>query len=111
MARSAAQGRSSSRRSKQLKNITAESSTANLKQTLGGYNYKNLARKIRANPLLLNVGIGVGTFYLVKYAIRYYKNHPEIMEFIKENLDTVETKFKEYRTSFSGEEDMTEARH
>lgn len=110
MARSVAQTRSP-RKGKQLKNIASESSVSQIKQNLGGYNYRNLARKISKNPLLMNVGIGVGAFYLVRYAIRYYKNHPEILDFIKDNLDTVESKFREYRSSLSGEDEMTQARH
>jgi hypothetical protein len=98
------------RRTRQAKDLISESSISDLKQTLGGYNYKNLARKLRANPLLLNIGIGVGAYYLVKFAIRYYKDHPAIAEFISDNMDTIEEKFRDFRGT-SEESTLADARH
>jgi hypothetical protein len=70
-------------------------------KTSSSVNTKKLAR---------NVGIGVGAFFLVRYAIRYYKAHPEISEFIQENIETAEEKLKEYKAALTNEESST-ARH
>ena len=110
MARKAAQGR----RQKSIKSLLPDTSVGELKQEIGGYNYKNLARKLRATPFLINAGVGVGAFFLVRYAIRYFKSHPEIMEFLRDNLDTVEGKIREYRGGVSrdmSEDEITDARH
>lgn len=74
-----------------------------------GINYKNVLRKMKANPLSMYIAGGVGAFFLGRFAIRYYRSHPEISTFLKENFDTVEGKLREYKDSImSGE---SEARH
>lgn len=74
-----------------------------------GINYKNVLRKIKANPLSMYIAGGVGAFFLGRFAIRYYRSHPEISTFLKENFDTVEGKLREYKDSIMSEE--SEARH
>lgn len=74
-----------------------------------GMNYKNILRKIKASPFSLYLAGGAGAFFLGRFAIRYYRSHPEIQSFIKENFDTVEEKIREYRNSGMSEE--AEARH
>lgn len=74
-----------------------------------GMNYKNFLRKIKASPLSIYLAGGVGAFFLGRFAIRYYRSHPEIQSFLKENFDTVEGKLREYKNSMMSEE--TEARH
>jgi hypothetical protein len=101
---------SGNRRTRQAKGILSETSVAGIKQNLGGYNFKNLGRRLRGNSLLLNVGIGVGTFFAVRSAIRYVKANPAIVDFFRENLDTVEAKFREYRGG-SSEDTIADARH
>lgn len=98
---------------RQTKSLLDSTRINEVKQNLAGYNYKNLLRSVRSNPMVLNTGIGIGAFFLARFAIRYYKGHPAIGDFIKENLDTVEGKFKEYKTSVSSrdEEQSSEARH
>lgn len=96
------------RRTKRAGKILSDTSVGEIKQELGGFNYKNLSRKLRANPLILNAGIGVGAYFLVRYAIRFYKSHPEIADFVRENLDTVESRFREFRGT---ESTMADARH
>lgn len=110
MARTGSQGKRGARRQKT--GLLERANLSGVKENITGYDYRGLANKLRGNTLLFNTGVGVGAFFLVKYAIRYYKGHPQIADFIKENLDTVETKFREYRTSASGEEsNSSEARH
>lgn len=74
-----------------------------------GMNYKNVLRKIKASPLSMYLAGGIGAFFLGRYAIRYYRGHPEIQSFIKENFDTVEGKLREYRDGMMS--DQNEAKH
>ncbi len=74
-----------------------------------GMNTKNFLRKIKANTFTLYLAGGVGSFFLGRFAIRYYRGHPEIQSFLKENFDTVEEKLREYRNNIMSEK--TEARH
>lgn len=106
MARKAVTG---NRRTRQAKTILSGSSVGEIKRSLGGYNFKNLGRRLRGNGLLMNAGIGVGAYFAVRYAIRFYKSHPEIADFFRENLDLVEQKFSEYRGSV--EDTIADARH
>lgn len=100
----------SNRRSRQAKTILSGTSVSDIRKKLGGYNLKNLGGKLRGNGLLMNAGIGVGAFFAVRYAIRFYKAHPEIADFFKENLDLVEQKFSEYRGG-SVDDTIADARH
>jgi hypothetical protein len=113
MARKASASNQRPRVRRQTKSILDSSHINEVKDNITGYNYKNLLRSVRSNPMILNAGIGLGAFFLAKFAIRYYKGHPAIGEFIKDNLDTVEGKFKEYQSSVSvrDEEKSSEARH
>lgn len=75
-----------------------------------GLNYENALRKVSANPWAMYVAGGIGAFYLARFAYRYYKTHPEFSEFIKENIDTVESSLREYRGGSENSE-VSEARH
>lgn len=72
---------------------------------------RNLRQLIQANPKLLYLAGGIGAFFLIRFAVRYYRAHPEVLEFIKENIDTVEEKIGELKGSFAAESDLEEARH
>lgn len=74
-----------------------------------GMSYQSILRKIKASPLSVYVAGGVGAFFLGRFAIRYYKSHPEISTFLKENFDTVEEKLREYKNNMMSDE--AEARH
>lgn len=97
------------RRTRQARSILSDTSVGEIKRNLGGYNLKNLGRKLRGNGLLMNAGIGVGAYFAVRYAIRFYKSHPEIADFFRDNLDLVEQKFSEYRSGSS--DTIADARH
>src|SRR4051812_18393345 len=101
---------SGNRRTRQVKNILPDTSASEIKQKLGGLNLRSFGRRLRGNKLLFNAGVGVGAFYLVKYAIRYYKANPAISEFLRTNLDTVESKFREFR-GISEDSNIADARH
>ncbi len=74
-----------------------------------GMNYKKVLRKIKASSVTVPLISGVSAYFIGKFAIRFYKSHPEISDFLKENFDTVEGKLREYKNSIMSEE--TEARH
>lgn len=74
---------------------------------LNGTSYKRMVRDIsRSSPLLYIAG-GIGAFLVGRFAYRYYQDHPEVSDFIKENVDTVESKLREFR----GGHDEEIARH
>jgi hypothetical protein len=104
---------SNSRRGRRAQGVLSESTLTSVRKSVAGYNYKGMLRKFTGNKLLMNAGIGIGSYFLVRTAIKFYKAHPEISEFITENLNTVESKMKEYHTSVAGNqnEDLADARH
>ena len=81
----------------------ALSTTANVKRslTLRGRNLQASIRDIAALPATRYIAGGLGLALLTRFAIRYYKSHPAISEYVKENFDTVEGKLREYRSSLS----------
>ncbi len=50
---------------------------------------------INAQRSLALLAGGVGAYLLGKFAYRYYQDHPEISEFIKESYENVGHKIKE----------------
>jgi hypothetical protein len=71
---------------------------------------KRLMNKVTNNPVALYIAGGVGALFAARFAMKYYKNHPGIKDFIKENFDTVENTLKEYRHGIE-ESEGGEARH
>lgn len=71
---------------------------------------KKIINKVSNNPLALYIAGGVGAIFATRFALRYYKNHPELKDFIKENFDAVESTLKEYRHGIE-ESEGGEARH
>lgn len=74
-----------------------------------GADLKKNFQKLKKGSLPIFLASGVGAYFLVRFAIRYYKNHPEISDFVRENIDTVESKLREYRGDINSDE--YEARH
>lgn len=95
------------------RSFSQRASLSGMRDSIRDYDYRNLLDRVTGNPLLLNTGIGIGSFFLVRSAIRYYKSHPQIGEFISENMDMIESKFKEYQSTqgTSREDNQSEARH
>jgi len=73
---------------------------------LNGPGYKKILRDVYKNPISYLAG-GVGAYMLGRFMMRYYKNHPEISEFIRENYEAVEERLRE----FTGNQEETYARH
>ena len=113
MARNSTQG-SKGRKSSSRSNSTSSRRTSGKKIDLRKFNNTDLQRvvkKIGDSPLALYLAGGVGTIFLARFAYRYYRNHPEIQEFIRENFDTVESTLREYRGGSVEESEGREARH
>lgn len=113
MAKKTAQGSSrntasSSRRnvsSRRNKNINLLTTPINDRRVT----YKSFFRRIGSSPLAYYLGGGVASLLIARFSYRYYQEHPEIKDFLRENFDNVEDKLREYRDSFMSDE--TEARH
>ena len=71
-----------------------------------GGGYKKVVRNIYKSPISLYLVGGVAAYFIGRFSWRYYQDHPEVSEFIKDNFDTVETRLREFR---SGGEEV--ARH
>lgn len=111
MARKSSQstrGRKSSGRTTRS-NRSSESRTFDLRR-FNNTDIQKIMKKVRSNPIALSLVGGVGALFLGRFAFRYYRNHPEIKEFIKDNFDMVEETLRDYRSGGSAE-DVTESRH
>lgn len=103
--------RGGSTRSRSQGTISEFSPVRSAKKFASGLNYRKVWQQVQARPGLMYLAGGVGAFFLIRSAFRYYKGHPEILEFIKENIDTVEEKIGEFRESFNSDSEVAEARH
>lgn len=69
--------------------------------------YKDVLREFISNPAVKYVAGGIATAILARIATNISDRYPEISNFIKENLDTVEGKLNEFRNDY----DASSARH
>lgn len=65
--------------------------------------YKNVLREFVNNPAVRYVAGGIATAVLARIATNMSERYPEISNFLKENLDTVEGKLSEFRNGPEGE--------
>jgi hypothetical protein len=72
----------------------------------GQHDYKAIARELLNNPTVKYVAGGIATSLLTKLATKLSDRYPEISNFIRENMDTIESKFSDYRNN-----DSESARH
>ena len=70
---------------------------------------RSFINRIRSNPMAMYLGGSVAAIVIMRWGYRFYKDHPEIKEFLLDNFDTVEDKLREYKNSFGS--DISEARH
>lgn len=108
------QGSRSNRGRKSTRGRSVSAKTL-LKRPLEGFDFRKLnsgsyKRAVRGlnSPVLLSIAGSVGAFFLGRFIYRYYQSHPEISDFIRENIDTVEEKLREFR---GGTVDEEIARH
>lgn len=76
---------------------------------LNGREYKKVMKNIYRSPDALYLASGVGTVILARFLFRYYKDHPEIAEFMRDNFDTVGARIRELSSQNIKKEDF--ARH
>ncbi len=75
--------------------------TIDLKK-LGSARSRKALKAVYQNPISMYLVGGLGALLLGRFVFRYYKNHPEISDFIRENFDSVEEKLREFRGLGSG---------
>ncbi len=56
--------------------------------------YQKLLRNLRRDPRLMYLGMGIGVIVLGRIAYRYYKEHPEVAQFMRDQLQRVEKRLK-----------------
>lgn len=103
-------GRSTGRSSRSNANTSSESKVFDLRR-FNNTDVQRVVKSVRNNPLALYIAGGVGALFLGRFAFRYYRNHPEIREFIRENIDMVEDTLRDYRSGGAGQEELSESRH
>ncbi len=72
-------------------------------------NYRDTLLEWSERPAVRYVAGGMGIALLARIAYGMSDRYPEVSRFLRENLDTIEDKLKEFRGIESGEE--TVARH
>lgn len=75
-----------------------------------GMNYWNYIQEFSAKPAVRYVAGGLAVAILARLAMKMSDRYPEISTFIKENIDTVESKLQEF-TGRSVSADLDDARH
>lgn len=112
MARKSSQGTRGRKSSSRSKSSSSQSSQRKVDlRKFNNTDIQRVVKKIGENPIALYLAGGVGTFFLARFAYRYYRNHPEIQEFIRENFDTVESTLREYRSGSVEDSEARDARH
>ncbi len=96
--------RTASRKSRKSKSAASASSRA-------ARNYYNLAQEWSAKPVVRYVAGGIAAAVLARIALKMSGRYPEIVGFIRDNLDTVETKLREFRDDFGSRSEETSAQH
>lgn len=74
----------------------------------GGVN--KVIRSVYRSPLVITFASGVGVYFIGRFLMNYYKDHPEIGEFFRENFDTLEERLRDFRGAWSSA-DQDLARH
>jgi hypothetical protein len=69
--------------------------------------YKKTLRVFAKNPVAFYLAGAAGAYFLGKFAIRYYQNHPQISQFIRDNMEKVESRIKEFRGQRGPDETAT----
>lgn len=106
---------SSNKRGKNLKNIAPSRAPLEAISSLsdGRRSYMRKINNLNFKPVLGLIAGGVGVFALYKVGRILYSKYPQIGSFLRDNLDTIESRIGEFRESFRGREEGVdlEARH
>lgn len=76
-----------------------------------GGNYYKLLQEWSAKPAVRYVAGGLATAVLARVAMKMSGRYPEIVGFFRDNLDTVETKLREFRDEFISSSEDNIAQH
>lgn len=80
-----------------------QGTTSNISQLSRQGNYKNLIRDLSSSSATRYVLGGIAGILLVRFAMKYYREHPEFSDFLRDNYENVEGRLKQYRQSLSSE--------
>jgi hypothetical protein len=56
--------------------------------------YQRILKTLGQNPKVMYLGVGLGVVVLGRMIFRYYKAHPEMMEFVRDQVQIFEKKMK-----------------
>ncbi len=56
--------------------------------------YHRVLKTLGHNPKVMYLGLGLGVVVLGRIIFRYYQNHPEVMEFVRDQVQIFEKKFR-----------------
>ncbi len=56
--------------------------------------YQKILRNLRSDPRLMYLGMGIGVIVLSRFAYRYYKEHPESAQFMRDQFQRLEKRLK-----------------
>ncbi len=81
----------------------SQETTLDLSQLSRQSTYKNLIRYLSKNTAAKYVLGGIAGVVLVRFAMRYYREHPEISDFLRDNFENVEGRLRQYRQNLSSD--------
>ncbi len=81
----------------------SQKATLDLSQLSRQGNYKNLIRNLSKNTATKYILGGIAGVVLVRFAMRYYREHPEISDFLRDNFENVEGRLRQYRQNLTSE--------
>jgi hypothetical protein len=100
----------STRRVAAARRATGSKASASRSTSSRGSNYWNYILEFSAKPVVRYVAGGLVIAGLARLAMKMSDRYPEISTFIKDNMDTVESKLQEF-TGRSASTDLDDARH
>lgn len=78
-------------------------STLDISQLSRQSNYQNLIRNLSSSNATKYVLGGIAGVLLVRFTMRYYREHPEISDFLRDNFENVEGRLRQYRQNLSSD--------
>lgn len=84
-------------------NRTAATSQRNGSTVSADRDFKMIVKDIITSPAVKYVAGGIATAFLSRLATNLSDRYPEISNFIKENLESVEGRLDEFKQSLSGD--------
>lgn len=104
------------RAAQKIKSVQGRSNQSRSSALVGNTNArKSFFKTVMAAPATPWVAGGIGLAVIARFAYKYYVNHPEFLETIKENLDTAEEKLKDFSgkivSSVESDSESEDARH